>query len=48
MSHLSVESLPEPGDRYVLGEVLGVGVWAKVVHYKMDKMRVYFITFFFL
>lgn len=31
MSHLSVESLPEPGDRYVLGDVLGIGVWAKVV-----------------
>lgn len=31
MSHLSIDSLPEPGDRYVLGEVLGIGVWAKVV-----------------
>lgn len=31
MSHLTVESLPEPGDRYVLGDVLGIGVWAKVV-----------------
>lgn len=36
MSHLSVESLPEPGDRYVLGDVLGIGVWAKVVIVKCE------------
>ncbi len=29
---MNVDSLPEPGDRYVLGDVLGIGVWAKVVN----------------
>lgn len=31
MSHLNVDQLPEPGDRYVLDEEpIGTGVWAKV------------------
>lgn len=30
MSPLAVESLPEPGDRFILGDVIGTGVWAQV------------------
>lgn len=30
MSHLNVDQLPEPGDRYVLDEVIGTGIWANV------------------
>ena len=38
MSHMKVDSLPEPGDRYVLEEEIGVGVWATV------KLRLYFLN----
>lgn len=27
---LNVDQLPEPGDRYVLEDVIGTGIWAKV------------------
>lgn len=31
MVYLALDSLPEPGDRYTIGELLGTGVWAKVI-----------------
>lgn len=30
MSHLNVDQLPDPGDRYTLEEVIGTGIWANV------------------
>lgn len=30
MSHFKPEQLPEPGDRYVLQDVIGIGNWATV------------------
>lgn len=30
MSHFNPEQLPEPGDRFVLQDVIGVGNWATV------------------
>lgn len=31
MSHLNIDSLPDPGERFVLEEIIGVGVCAKVI-----------------
>lgn len=30
MSHFNVDQLPEPGDRFVLEEAIGTGIWATV------------------
>lgn len=35
MSHLNVDQLADPGDRYVLEEVIGTGIWA-TVHRAVD------------
>lgn len=31
MVYLALDSLPDPGERYKIGDVLGVGIWAKVI-----------------
>lgn len=35
MSHLAFDSLPEPGERFKLGELLGTGVWANVSEFAL-------------
>lgn len=32
MIHLKVDSLPDPSNRFDLGEEIATGVWAKVRH----------------
>lgn len=36
MSKLNFDDLPDPGDRFILGECLGVGICAKV-HFATDS-----------
>lgn len=42
MIHLKVDSLPDPSNRFDLGEEIATGVWAKVRHIFV-KLRKNFI-----
>lgn len=33
MIHLKVDTLPDPSDRFTLGDEIATGSWAKVIHF---------------